>query len=64
MYAFQDLFFIDDKDSCIDGAYKTFSNAADDCMFLEVNEATVKIWVNLDFEHASEDFIKQDEELK
>jgi hypothetical protein len=31
VYAFEDLFFVDD-DSAIDGAYETFSDAADDCM--------------------------------
>jgi hypothetical protein len=35
VYEFQALFFVDD-DSGIDGAYKTFSDAADDCMLLEV----------------------------
>ena len=40
VYAFEDLFFVDD-DSGIDGAYETFSDAADDCMLLEVNNATV-----------------------
>ena len=50
VYAFQDLFFVDDDDnSGIDGAYETFSDAARNCMLLEVNEATVKIWVDLHF---------------
>lgn len=40
VYAFEDLFFVDDN-SGIDGAYETFSDAADDCMLLEVNNATV-----------------------
>ena len=35
VYAFQDLFFVDD-DSGIDGAYEKFSDAADDCMLLQV----------------------------
>jgi hypothetical protein len=38
-----------------DGAYETFSEAARDCMFLEVNDTTEKIWVNPDFKHASEE---------
>jgi hypothetical protein len=46
VYAFQALFFVDDDESGIDRAYETFSDAADDCMLLEVNEATVKIWVD------------------
>jgi hypothetical protein len=54
VYAFQDLFFVDD-DSGIDGAYEKFSDAADDCMLLQVNDTTEKIWVDPDFEHASEE---------
>ena len=53
VYAFEDLFFVDD-DSGIDGAYETFSDAADDCMFLEVNETTVKIWVDLHIKQLEE----------
>ena len=54
VYAFQELFFVD-GDLGIDGTYETFSDAADDCMLLEVNETTEKIWVDPDFEHASEE---------
>jgi hypothetical protein len=55
VYAFQELFFVDDDDSGIDGAYETFSDAADDCMFLEVNETTVRLWVDLHLNSASEE---------
>jgi hypothetical protein len=54
VYAFQDLFFVDD-DSGIDVAYETFSDAADDCMLLEVNDTTVRIWVDLNLNSASEE---------
>jgi hypothetical protein len=54
VYAFQALFFLDD-DSGIDGAYKTFLDAADDCMLLEVNDTAVKIWVDPRFENSSEE---------
>jgi len=50
----KDLFFVDD-DSGIDGAYEKFSDAADDCILLQVNDTTEKIWVDPDFEHASEE---------
>ena len=54
VYAFEDLFFVDDN-SGIDGAYETFSDAADGCMFLEVNETTVRLWVDLHLNSASEE---------
>jgi hypothetical protein len=54
VYAFEDLFFVND-DSGIDGAYETFSDAADDCMLLEVNNTTVRIWVDLHLNSASEE---------
>jgi hypothetical protein len=47
-------FFVDD-DSGSDGAYETFSDAADDCMLLEVNNITVRIWVDLHLNGASEE---------
>jgi hypothetical protein len=53
VYAFKDLFFVDDEVS--DGAYETFSDAADDCMFLQVNDTTVRLWVDIRFENASEE---------
>ena len=49
VYAFQKLFFVD-GDLGNDGAYETFSDAADDCMLSEVTETTKKLWVKLDEE--------------
>ena len=54
VYAIEDLFFVDDG-SGIDGAYETFSDAADDCMLLEVNNTTVRIWVDLHLNSTSEE---------
>jgi hypothetical protein len=53
-YAFQGLFFVEYDSGIIDGAYETFSDAAYDCMLLEVNETTEKIWVNLDINQLEE----------
>ena len=45
-------FFVDDNSG--GGAYETFCDAADDCVFLQVNDTTVRLWVDLQFKNASE----------